>query len=273
MEEKVKPSRSILKDKGLQDRWWRFARNRPELKAAIEGLDRVLAISRVGQHMAFAFLPSGMVYSDRIIVIPVDSYAAFCALQCRLHEIWVRRFSSTLEDRLCYSPSDCFETYPFPGDWPSNAAFEKAGRDFYEFRIGLMSRTGLGLTKTYNRFHDRYCDESEVVQLRVLQDQVDRAVLDEYGWSDIQPECKFLADHEMDGSCSSPRLRRYRWPDEVESEVLGRLIDLNVQRAAEEQSNETLARAHPEETQPLRPDQRSEKDPKQLRDSFPSLFV
>ena len=81
---------------------------------AIEGLDRVLAISRVGQHASFCFLSSRMAYADRLIKFPRTSYSAFCALQCRLHEIWIRRFSSTLRDDLCSTPSDSFETYPFP---------------------------------------------------------------------------------------------------------------------------------------------------------------
>ena len=35
-------------------------------------------------------------------------------LQSRIHEAWTRFFVSTFEDRLRYTPSRCFETFPFP---------------------------------------------------------------------------------------------------------------------------------------------------------------
>ena len=59
-----------------------------------------------------------------------------------------------MEDRLRYTPSDCFETFPFPESWETDAALEAAGREYYEFRAALMVRNNEGLTKTYNRFHD-----------------------------------------------------------------------------------------------------------------------
>jgi len=45
-----------------------------------------------------------------------------------LHEVWARFFASSLEDRLRYTPSDCFETFPFPVDFePSGRSAEDAG--------------------------------------------------------------------------------------------------------------------------------------------------
>lgn len=51
---------------------------------------------------------------------------------------------------------------------------------------------------------------------------MDRAVLDAYGWTDIQPTCEFLLDYEDDEDESSRRRKpwRYRWPDDVRDEVL-----------------------------------------------------
>ena len=36
----------------------------------------MLAISRVGQHVAFTFLPNGMVYAEPMIVFPLDTHTA-----------------------------------------------------------------------------------------------------------------------------------------------------------------------------------------------------
>ena len=69
---------------------------------------------------------------------------------------------------------------------------------------------------------------------------MDRAVLDAYGWTDIQPRCEFILDYEDedDDTPGQPSRRkkpwRYRWPDEIRDEVLGRLLELNAQRAKEE---------------------------------------
>ena len=98
-----------------------------------------------------------------------------------------------------------------------------------------MQRSGHGLTKTYNRFHDRYDRDPEIARLRELHEDMDRAVLGEYGWEDIPVRCEFLSDVESGEESRSKRFSRYRWHDEVRDEVLGRLIDLNALRARQEQ--------------------------------------
>ena len=100
-----------------------------------------------------------------------------------------------------------------------------------------MVRTSEGLTKTYNRFHDPDDPDSEILQLRERHGAMDRAVLDAYGWSDIETDCEFLLDYEIDEDEWSPRRKkpyRYRWPDDVRDEVLARLLELNAERASEE---------------------------------------
>ncbi|MDE0626109.1 MAG: N-6 DNA methylase [Bryobacterales bacterium] len=222
--DKVEPSRKKVKNKDLRERWWQFARIRPALYGAIRGLHRVLAISRVTEHMAFSFLPTRMVYSDRLVLFPISSFDVFCVLQSRLHETWARHFGSSLRDDLAYTPSDCFETFPFPADWRSHPELETAGRDYYEFRAQLMQRNGEGLTKTYNRFHDYYENDPDFERFRKLHNRVDRAVLDAYGWTGIAPACDFRDDSRYQGKKSHSR---YGWSDEVQEEVLGKLLDLN----------------------------------------------
>ena len=233
---KVLPARTGLKAKDRRERWWQYGRRTPALHRAIEGLDRVLAVSRVGQHACFGFLPTGLVFAESLIIFPFDTYAAFCVLQSRLHEVWARYFGSSLEDRLRYTPSDCFETYPLPPRWWTNACLEEAGRAYCELRASLMARRYEGMTKTYNRFHDRYENDPDVVRLRELHEDMDRAVLAEYGWDDIPTRCEFLSDHASDDGFSAKRhwRWRYRWPDDVCDQILGRLIDLNSQQAKEE---------------------------------------
>jgi len=136
VEKNVKPQRQALPPKNSINlaaarNWWRFLAYRQGLQAAIRGLDRVLARSRVGPYAALAFLPGRMVYAESAVVFPFATLAAFSALQSRVHEVWARFFGSTLRDDPRYTPSSCFETFPFPEDWTTRADLEaalKAGR-------------------------------------------------------------------------------------------------------------------------------------------------
>ena len=141
-----------------------------------------------------------------------------------------------MKDDLRYTPSDCLETFPFPQAWETCADLEAMGKSCYEYRAELMVRQGVGLTKTYNLFHDPHENSAEVATLRSLHVAMDRAVLDAYGWRDIPTDSEFLLDHKIDEEARSAKKKpyRYRWPDDVRDEVLARLLSLNRQRAAEE---------------------------------------
>ena len=236
VEERVKPERMAQNDKIGRSRWWQFLRPRPDLHAAISDLERVLAISRIGQHAAFMFLPNHTVYSESMIVFPSDTHAAFCALQSRVHEIWARFFGSSMKDDLRYTPSDCFETFPFPEHWETHPGLEAAGKAYYDFRADLMVRSDEGLTRTCNRFHDPHETDPDVARLRDLHAAMDRAVLDAHGWTDVPTDCEFLLDYSIDEEEWGARKKpyRYRWPDAVRDEVLARLLELNAERAEEE---------------------------------------
>ena len=233
----VKPERDRQNRKALRERWWQYAEKRPGLIKAISKLDRVLVVNcGATLHHAFTFLPARMVFANTLAVFPFECYSALCSLQSRSHETWARFFGSSLEDRLRYTPTDCFETFPFPSDWESNSFFEATGREYFEFRADLMMRNNEGMTKTYNRFHNPDERNIEIVRLRELHAQMDRAVLDAYGWNDIPTDCEFLLDYEIDEEVWGTKKKpyRYRWPDDVRDEVLARLIALNAERAREE---------------------------------------
>ena len=240
VEERVRPERAKLGDNGdarrRKEKWWLWGRYTPALFAAIDGLEQVLVISRVGQHGAFAFLPNGMVFAESTIVFPFSTHAAFCALQSRPHEIWARFLGSSMKDDLRYTPSDCFETFPFPDGWNTHPDLERAGTDYYQYRADLMIRHDQGLTRTYNRFHNPDETDPEITKLRDLHAAMDRTVFDAYGWTDTPTDCEFLLDYEIDEEDWGTRKKpyRYRWPDEVRDEVLARLLELNAERSEAE---------------------------------------
>lgn len=249
VEQKVKPERLLLTKNTIGQKrakfWWQYGSLSQTLYATIKNLDRVLSVCIVGQHCSFAFLPSETVFSNALVVFATSSDAAFCSIQSRLHEIWARFFGSSMKDDLRYTPTDCFETFPFPMDWESNLKLQVVGREYYDFRVELMKRNGEGLTKTYNRFHDPTEYDPAILKLRQLHSAMDREVLDAYGWTDISTDCDFIPEHSIDDEEQTRRAQsvRYRWPDSVRNEVLGRLLELNAERAADEKRRGIPTRA------------------------------
>jgi hypothetical protein len=243
VEEKVKPERFKQKDKGGQEKWWQFLRPRSEMNQAIAPLDRVLVTNcGASKHISFSFQLSQMVFANTLAIFSLDTYLDFALLQSQLHESWARFFGSSLEDRFRYTPSDCFETFPFPTNWENNPQLEAIGKEYYEYRAQLAIANNQGLTTTYNRFHDPDEYDPAILKLRDLHNQMDRAVLDAYGWTDLQPTCEFLLDYEdeeetNDESTNKRQKKkpyRYRWADEIRDEVLARLLALNEERYQEE---------------------------------------
>ncbi len=242
VERKVRPERlaSAARSKSSHARrcgvWWQRYHQAKELYAALANLERVLAISGVGQHAAIAFLPADMVFAHSLMVFPLPTHSAFCALQSRPHELWARFFGSSMKDDLRYTPSDCFETFPLPAHWETHPDLEAAGKTYYDHRATQMIENDEGLTKTYNRFHDPHETSPAILKLRDLHAAMDRAVLDAYGWTDVPTDCEFLLDYEIDEETWGSKKKPYRcrWPNEVRDEVLARLLELNARRADEE---------------------------------------
>ena len=69
---KVKPERLAQNDAGAREKWWQFIRPRPELSAAIVGMDRVLVISALHGQQACVYFCSRFIslcgFANRIPV-------------------------------------------------------------------------------------------------------------------------------------------------------------------------------------------------------------
>jgi hypothetical protein len=242
VQRKVLPER-LTKSKELAEwPWWRFWRTRMEMRAAVSSLERMLVTAQTGNAQAFVLLSTAVIPSHSVVVVASDSLALFAVLQSQAHQHWSAFFGPSLKDDRRYAPSDCFETFPFPQIDSVTLQAERVGSEYYRFRADVMLRTGRGLTAIYNRFHDPNELDSDITKLRDLHIAMDRVVLDAYGWRDIQPTCRFILDYEDEeedtpGAVSRRKKPwRYRWPDEIRDEVLGRLLELNAQRAKEEES-------------------------------------
>jgi hypothetical protein len=233
----VKPQRDKLKGNPDAERrrinWWKWGRDTPALFRAKKDLRSVYALSRVSEHVAIVGLPSTLVFSDRCIVIAKQDLPWFSVGQSRVHELWSRKFCATMEDRLLYAPSDCFETFPFPIELDANLPLKSVGHTYHGHRAALMIARNEGMTKTYNRFHDRSETAEDIQRLRELHAAMDRAVLEAYGWHDLAERAApiFLDETNEDDHAYQDRLF---WPSDFRDEVLARLLALNAERHAEE---------------------------------------
>ena len=240
VERKVKPSRQAAAKEVAEQPWWLFFRQRRELYDAIRSFNRVLVASRHQPHWLVSEVPNGPILSESLVVFALPASSAFSLLQSRPHEIWARFFGSSMKDDLRYTPSDCFETFPFPRDWESNPALEEAGRTYYEFRADLMIRNNEGLTKTYNRFHALE-EQAPTSSASASSTPPWTAPSSTPTAGRTSTACDFFLEYEDeddDDDTAKARKKkkpwRYRWPDEVRDDVLARLLALNAERAEEE---------------------------------------
>lgn len=158
IERQVKPSRMGKADdidagKQIARQWWKHGHAAVELADARMVCRHSYAASMVTTHWGITLVADETVCSHKLCVYPSSNLAIFPILQSRCHEIWARFFSSTRGDGLNYTPTDCFETFPFPPAWEGNEALRAAGDAYYAFREGFMRDQWVGLTQTYNLFH------------------------------------------------------------------------------------------------------------------------
>ncbi len=221
LETTVKPARLANREWRQREFWWQFARPRPEMRQACEGLKRVIATPRVAKYRLFVFLDSAVVPDSRLSVIAREDNYMFGILHSRLHELWSLRMASWhgKGNDPTYNNTTCFETFPFP--WPpghedeshpAHAAISAASRQLHAERHawqnpamsmesadepppdlsrgprGVKDRT---LTNLYNALQV-WRGESDIKvkpaaadfapRLDELHRALDRAVCDAYGW-------------------------------------------------------------------------------------------
>ncbi|MDP2270044.1 MAG: N-6 DNA methylase [Archangium sp.] len=252
---RVKPERDTVARDAIRQRWWQFADWRVGLHSALSQLPRCIVTAEVTKHFVFSFQPPNFVFSHKLYVFALDSWSSFGVLQSRQHEHWVRLLSSTLEERLSYAPSDCFENFPFPAADPRKKvpALEAIGQRLYESRAAFMLDKNQGLTTTYNQLKDPNCRTQELEALRALHLNLDRAVLEAYGWTDLTVP-PYTTPETEDERAAQTRF---------EDEVLDRLFALNATRAAEEASS---LPAPPVKAKPAKP-----KAPRKTKTDQPAL--
>jgi hypothetical protein len=175
LEERVLPERQ----KGSDDAgaWWRFHRPRMLMRSAIEGLERFAVCGLTGKRLILVWAERNWRPSHACGVFAFSDDFNFGVCSSKIHDLWGRAVSSTLEDRMRYTPSISFNTFPFPR--PNDVAIGRVAQAIQHLvsdRRQACESLDTGLTKVYNMM-----DEGGFRELKAAHDELDLAVMDAYG--------------------------------------------------------------------------------------------
>ncbi len=246
--DRVYPERAQNRDKGFREKWWLFGRPRPELRKALSEIRRYLATSEVSKHRFFVFLswPENLV-DGSITVLALDDECWLGTVSSYMHVCWALAAGGTLEDRPRYQNGPCFDNFPFPTFTPAQQSrIRVLAEQLDAHRKRQQSlHPELTLTGIYNVLEklksgealnakEKIIHEQGLVSvLKQLHDEIDVAVLEAYGWSDLAPLMQVINGNAAAGTNGTPAVR-----DEckraLDEALLERLVALNTERAAEE---------------------------------------
>jgi type II restriction/modification system DNA methylase subunit YeeA len=231
--------------------WWLHERPRGDMRDALAPLSRFVATTTVSKHRIFMWFSRPTLPDHQLIVFARDDAPFFGVLHARVHEVWARAQGTQLREResdFRYTPTSCFETFPFPdsNDAQSKEIAESA-RELDTLRTNWLNPTewvkeeilefpGSADGPWASYVHDP--DERGIGTVRyprlVPRDDACAAKLKPRTLTNLynqRPTWLDLAHKKLDQSVFAA----YGWsPDLTDDEILQRLLDLNLERAAGE---------------------------------------
>ncbi len=234
LEERVKPYRDTLTRQVHEACFWKFWDRREAFHNRVRQHGTALVTSKLSKHFCITFGDPTNIYSEKVKLFDFGTHSAFAVLQSVAHTEWALLWGSSTGETPAYVGTTCFDTFPFPscllvaGELAhdaTDARLEAIGREYLEHRAAMCRERQLGFTGVYNLVHSQGERDSDVVRFRALIAELDRAVLDAYGWKDIELNHDFV---------STKRGERYGVSAAARSELLKRLSTLNRQRHTEE---------------------------------------
>ncbi len=169
----------------------------------ISGLRRYIATTETAKFRFFQFMDSKTLIDHGAIGIGLDDAVHLGVLSCEIHVIWAIAAGGRLGvgNDPRYNKTRCFDPFPFPltnHEQHSRIAHLAEQLDAHRKRQ-QAAYPDLTLTGMYNVLEklrsgdvltakERVIHEHGIVSvLRQLHDEIDAAVLDAYGWSDLLP--------------------------------------------------------------------------------------
>ncbi|WP_288253520.1 DNA methyltransferase [uncultured Hydrogenophaga sp.] len=225
--ERVKPERDQNNRATYRNNWWYFGEPRRVLRRQLAGLPRYIATVETAKHRVFQLLDISVLPDNMLIAIASDDPFHLGVLSSSVHVRWALATGGRLGvgNDPRYNKSRCFETFPFPDVDRAGVLAERISTLAEQIdahrKTQLAAHPDATLTATYNvleklRSGEALTAKEKVVHehglvgvLKSLHEELDSAVLQAYGWTDLT------------------------LPADVDT-LLVRLVELNAKRAAEE---------------------------------------
>ncbi|MBD1926442.1 class I SAM-dependent DNA methyltransferase [Trichocoleus sp. FACHB-90] len=252
--DKVYPDRLVERDNKIKSNWWLFERNRPELRKAIKNINRYICTVKTSKHRVFAFLESQIIPDQQIVVVATANAYILGVLSSRIHVNWALAAGGTLEDRPRYNNSVCFDPFPFPDPTPDRKQkIRELGERLDAHRKRVQAQhPDVTITAMYNLLEkirageeltdkDREFNNKALIStLKQIHDELDSAVFEAYGWSDLlaPPQPSLKKGENADGSASplAQEGTEVGAMQNLDEMILERLVALNAERAEEERN-------------------------------------
>jgi len=147
--EHVKKARDATPRSWYRAEWWQHYAQRPEMRKALDGLNCFIVTPRVAKHRLFSWQAAPTNPDCQLIVFARSDDYFFGVLHSRFHEVWALELGTQLETRPRYTPTTCFETFPFPeADPERDAAIAAAAKELNELREGWLNPPDWTRTET-----------------------------------------------------------------------------------------------------------------------------
>lgn len=117
VDQHVRPNRQANKRESYREKWWIHVEARPALRHSLKPLERFVVTTRVSKHRLFAWFQAPTLPDSATFAFARSGDSFFGLLSSSLHELWARAQGTQLrevESGFRYTPSTCFETFPFP---------------------------------------------------------------------------------------------------------------------------------------------------------------
>jgi type I restriction-modification system DNA methylase subunit len=156
IEQMVKPEREKNKRKIRREIWWQFAEKASLLHNSISDKSSVMVQAQTSKDLCPIMVDTeNKVFSMMCIVFISSDFSNLSLLNSSIHHAWAWKYCSKNSISLRYTPSTAYDTFPFPIENDQNqVSLRLIGEHYETCRKSLMKMLNLGLTKTYNQFHN-----------------------------------------------------------------------------------------------------------------------
>ena len=138
VQDRVEPERKKVNRKRYREYWWLHAEPCGQMRIRVSMYERFIATTVVSKHRVFIWMPSIVLPDHALFVVARSDDYFLGVLHSRLHESWARSQGTQVREResgFRYTPTTCFETFPFPEPTePQRAAIADAARDLDALR-------------------------------------------------------------------------------------------------------------------------------------------